>query len=97
MQCGYLDDEFIDSPYVIIMFFQVFLVFGVVGPIKSKPIGYSLDAELIPHPMSSLNRNLRKNTGRYVKNMNKKVVFSFLPPKLINIILIIFLRRPILS
>ena len=31
---------------VIIMFFQVFLVFGEVGPIKSMPSGYPLDVEL---------------------------------------------------
>ena len=43
---------------------------------------------LIPHPMSSPDWNLSKNMGRYVKNTNKKVVFSFLPPKLINIILL---------
>ena len=30
---------------VIIMFFQVFLVFGVAGSVKSMPSGYSLDAE----------------------------------------------------
>ena len=30
---------------VIISFFQVFLVFGVVGSVKSIPNGYSLDAE----------------------------------------------------
>ena len=31
---------------VIITFFQVFLVFGVAGPIKIMPSGYSLDVEL---------------------------------------------------
>ena len=30
---------------VIITFFQVFLVFGVAGPIKSMSTGYSLDVE----------------------------------------------------
>ena len=30
---------------VIITFFQVFLVFGVAGSVKSMPSGYSLDAE----------------------------------------------------
>ena len=71
---------------IIITFFQVFLVFGVAGPIKSLMSGYSLDAELILHPTSSPDQNLSKNTGRYVENTNKEVVFSFLPPKLINII-----------
>ena len=32
-------------PDVIIPFFQVFLVFGVVGSVKSMLSGYSLDAE----------------------------------------------------
>ena len=42
---------------VIITFFQVFLVFGVMGSVKSMLSGYSLYAErnLIPHPTSSLN------------------------------------------
>ena len=30
---------------------------------------------LIPHPMSSPDQNLSKNTGRYVKNTNKKSSF----------------------
>ena len=42
---------------------------------------------LIGKARSSPNRNLSKNTKRYVKNTNKKIVF-FLPPKLINIILL---------
>ena len=32
---------------------------------------------LIPHPTSSPDRNLRKKTGRYVENTNKKVVFFY--------------------
>ena len=43
---------------------------------------------MILHPTISPNRNLGKHTGRYAKNTNKKVVFSFLPSKLINIILL---------
>ena len=31
---------------IIIMFFQVFLVFGLAGSIKSMQCGYALDAEL---------------------------------------------------
>ena len=42
----------------------------------------------IPHPNSSPDRNLSKNTGRYVENTNTKSGFFFLPPKLINIILL---------
>ena len=34
---------------------------------------------LIPHPTSSLDRNLSKNTWRYVENTNKKVVFFMIP------------------
>ena len=30
---------------------------------------------LIPHPTSSPDQNFSKNTGRYVENTNKKVVF----------------------
>ena len=30
---------------------------------------------LIPHPKRSPDQNLSKNTGRYVENTNKKVVF----------------------
>ena len=85
---------------VIISFFQVFLVFGVAGSVKSMPSGYSL----IPHPTSSLDRNLGKNTRRYVKNTNKKVVFFFSSSKInkyyfinLTIILLAHFRRPILS
>ena len=82
---------------IIISFFQVFLVFRVAGSVKSMPLGTRWMQNLIMHPTSSPNRNLSKNTRRYVENTNKKVVFSFLPLKLINIILLIFLRRSILS
>ena len=34
-----------DDVIIIITFFQVFLIFGVAGPIKSMSSGYSLDAE----------------------------------------------------
>ena len=49
-------------------------------------------------------RNLSKNTGRYVKNTNKKVVFFFSSSKInkyyfiiLTIILLVHFRRPILS
>ena len=42
----------------------------------------------ILQPTSSLDRNLSKTIERYVENTNKKVVLSFIPPKLINIILL---------
>ena len=59
---------------------------------------------LILHPMTSPGRNLSKNTGRYVKNTNKKVVFFFSSSKInkyfiiiLTIILWVHFRRPILS
>ena len=59
---------------------------------------------LILHPTSSPDRNVSKNMGIYVKNINKKVVFFFFSSKInkyyfiiLTIILLIFLRRPILS
>ena len=73
---------------IIITFFQVFLVFGVAGLSKVCRVGTRWMRNLIPHPTSSSNRNLSKNTGRYVENTDKKVVFCFLPPKLTNIILL---------
>ena len=63
--------------------FQVFLVFGVEGSIKSMQCGYSLDAESNSHPTSSPDRNLSKNTGRYVENTNTKSSF-FLSSSKIN-------------
>ena len=54
---------------------------------------------LIPHPTSSPDRNLSKNTGRYVENTNKKVVFfsSYKINKyyfiILTIILLIFLKE----
>ena len=42
----------------------------------------------IMHLMSSLTQNLSQNSGIYIENMNKKVVFFILPPKLITIILL---------
>ena len=58
---------------IIFSCFQVFLVFGVARSIKSMSSGYSL----VPHTTRSLDQNLSKNTGIYVENMNKKVVFRF--------------------
>ena len=62
---------------IIITFFQVFLVFGVEVPFKSMPSGYSLDAGFNSNPKSSPDRNLSKNTRRYVKNMNKRSSFFY--------------------
>ena len=59
---------------------------------------------LILHPTSSTDWNLSKNTGRYVKNTNKNVVFFFSSSKInkyyfiiLTIISIVHFRRPILS
>ena len=69
---------------IIITFFQVFLSFGVATPVKSMQSGYAWMKNLIPHPTSSLDRNLSKNTRRYVKNTNKKLVLFIIPiPKFI--------------
>ena len=67
---------------IIVTFFQVFLVFGVEGSTKSMPSGYSLDAELIPHPTSLIPIEICKTTGRYVENTNKKVDFFFSSSKI---------------
>ena len=37
---------------------------------------------LIPHPTNSPDRNLSKNTRRYVENTNKKIVFFFSSSKI---------------
>ena len=68
---------------VIIMFFQVFLIFGVAGPSKVCRVGTSWMWNLILHPTSSPDRNLSKNTRRYVKNTNTKSSF-FLSSSNIN-------------
>ena len=62
---------------IIITFFHVFLVFGVAASIKSMQCGYLLDAESNSTSNELPDRNLSKNTVRYVENTNKKVVFLF--------------------
>ena len=69
-------------------FFRYFLFLRKRGPSKVCRVGTRWMQNLILLPTRSPNRNLSKITGIYVKNTNKKVVFSFLPPKLINIILL---------
>ena len=71
----------------IITFFRYFLFLGQWGLSKVCRVGTRWMHNLILHPASSPDRNLIKNIGRYVENM-KKVVFYFIPPKLINIILL---------
>ena len=64
-------------------FFRSFLFLGWQGPSKVWRVGTRWMQNLIPHPMSSPNRNLSKNTMRYVKNTNKKSSF-FLSSSKIN-------------
>ena len=66
---------------IIISFFQVFLVFGVAGPVKSMPSGYSLDAKY-----------KQKNSFFFSSSKINKYYFIIL-----TIILLVHFRRPILS
>ena len=84
--------------------FQVFLVFWVAGSSKVCWVGTHWMRNLIPHPTSSPDRNLSKNTGRYVENTNTKSSFFLSSSKInqyyfiiLTIILWIHFRRPILS
>ena len=58
-------------------FFRYFLFLGWQGPSKVCWVGTHWMRNLIPHPTSSPDRNLSKNTGRYVKNTNKKSSFFY--------------------
>ena len=85
-------------------FFRYFLILGQRGPSKVCRMSTRWMQNLIPHPTSSPDRNLSKNTGRYVKNTNKKVFFFFSSSKInkyyfiiLTIILLVHFRRPILS
>ena len=70
-------------------FLRCFLFLGWWGALKVCRVSTRWMQNLISHPMSSPDKNLSKNTGRYVENTNKKTsFFSFLPPKIINIILL---------
>ena len=73
----------------IITFFQVFLVFGVAGSSKVCSMGTCWMQDLFPYPMSSLNQNLSKNTGRYVENTNTKSSFFHSSSKINNYYFII--------
>ena len=53
-------------------FFRYFLFLGQRGPSKVCSVGTHWMQNLIPHLTSSPDRNLSKNTRRYVKNTNKK-------------------------
>ena len=69
-------------------FFRYFLFFGYRGPSKVFSVGNHLMWNQILHPMSYPNRNWVRQQGDMSKIQTKKVFFSFLPPKLINIILL---------
>ena len=56
-------------------FFKYFLFLGYRGTLKVCNVGTRWMWNQILHPTSSPDRNLSKNTMRYVENMNKKVVF----------------------
>ena len=64
-------------------FFRYFLFLGLWGPSKLCSVGTHWMRNQIPHPKSSPNRNLSKNTRRYVENTNTKSSF-FLSSSKIN-------------
>ena len=72
-------------------FFRYFLLLGQRGPSKVCRVGTRWMQNLILHPTSYPDRNQSKNTGRYVKNTNKKVVFFFSSSKINNYYFLIFL------
>ena len=58
-------------------FFRYFMFFWQRGMSKVCRVGTRWMRNLIPHPTRSLDRNLSKNTGRYVENTNKKSSFFY--------------------
>ena len=56
-------------------FFRYLLFFGERVPSKVCSVGNRWMWNQIPYPMSSPDRNLSKNTMRYVENTNKKSSF----------------------
>ena len=85
-------------------FFRYFFFWGERGLSKVFQVGTRWMQNLVPHPTSSPNQNLSKSTGIYVENTNKKISFFFSSSKInkyyfiiLTIILLTFLRRPILS
>ena len=68
---------------IIITFFRYFLFLQYRGPPKVCWVGTRWMPNLISHPTSSPDRNLSKNTGRYVENTNTKSSF-FLSSSKIN-------------
>jgi len=73
-------------------FFKYFLFLGLQVPSKVCRVSTRWMQNLISHPTSSRDRNLSKNTGRYVENTNKNNSFFMIPiPKFI----LKFCLRPI--
>ena len=70
-------------------FFWYFLFWGQQGPSKVCIVGIRWMQNQILHPMSSPAQNLGKNTGRYVKNTNKKSSFFHSSSKINNYCFII--------
>ena len=67
------------------------------GPSKIFSVGTRLMRNQIPHPMSSPDQNLSKETRRYDENTNTKSSFFLSPSKINKYYFIISLRRPILD
>ena len=66
-----------DDDIIITFFSRYFLFLGQHGSSKVCIVGTRWMCNLIPHPTSSPDQNLIKNTGRYVENTNKKQFFLF--------------------
>ena len=78
-------------------FFKYFLFLGQRGPSKVCSVGTRWMWNQIPHPTSSPDRNLSKNTLRYVENTNTKSSFFLSSSKINQYYFIILLMRPILD
>ena len=63
-------------------FFRYFLFLGERGPSKVCSVGTRWMQNQIPHSTRSPNRNLSKNTGRYVENTNTKSSFFLFSSKI---------------
>ena len=75
---------------VIITFFQVFLIFGVAGFIKSMQCGYLLDVELNSTSNKLSRSEFDKKHREICWKYEQKSSFFILPPKLITIILLFY-------
>ena len=85
-------------------FFQVFLIFGVAGSIKSMLSGYSLDAEFNSTSNEISRLKFEEKYGEICRKYRQKNSFYFSSSKInkyyfiiLTIILLVHFRRPILS